>query len=151
MNKIKIKGQLNKLKSMEKKMDDIVETLRWDVGKISALDAINDPVYMETIQFISAWRKWKSILSQDENNNSGRNAKEADSYSQRSESSYNAKFEKGEYTSSVFFSSDMDPEKAKQRYHTLLKKYHPDNGGSQDMTMRVMEEYKKYCEVNSIA
>lgn len=38
----------------------------------------------------------------------------------------------------------LNEQEASKKYKSLIKKYHPDNGGSVEMTEYIMEEYKKY-------
>ena len=38
----------------------------------------------------------------------------------------------------------LNEQEANKKYKSLIKKYHPDNGGSVEMTEYIMEEYKKY-------
>ena len=38
----------------------------------------------------------------------------------------------------------LNEQEANKKYKALIKKYHPDNGGSVEMTEYIMEEYKKY-------
>lgn len=38
----------------------------------------------------------------------------------------------------------LNEQEANRKYKALIKKYHPDNGGSVEMTEYIMDEYKKY-------
>lgn len=47
------------------------------------------------------------------------------------------------------FTDNMTIDEAKARYHQLLKMGHPDNGGDEEFSKFLNEEYKTFCENHS--